>query len=120
GVEGLQGRFASLGPLRAEPDANGVRTPEGFSTRVVAIAGELPQAAGMSASGPRLTGGVGSRPWHILNDGGGVIARPGGGWIYVSNSEVPGTGNLSQLGSQFSVLGNLLESLVPGLGGVGV
>lgn len=119
GVEGLQGRFASLGPLRAA-DANGVRTPEGFSTRVVAINGELPQPAGMSVSGPQLVGGVGTRPWHILNDGGGVIARPEGGWIYVSNSEVPGTGNLSQLGSQFSVLGNLLESLVPGLGGVGV
>lgn len=110
-------RFAKLGPLR-EADANGVRTPEGFSTRVVAISNELPQPNGMGPT-PSLTGGVGRRPWHILNDGGAVIARPNGGWIYVSNSEVPGTGNLSQLGSQFAVLGNLLESFVPGLGGVG-
>jgi hypothetical protein len=118
GVQGMTGRFANLGPLR-DADANGVRTPEGFSTRVVAINGELPQPNGMSASGPQ-TGGVGNRPWHILNDGGGVIERPEGGWIYVSNSEVPGVGNLSQLGPQFSVLGNLLETFVPGLGGVGV
>lgn len=111
-------RFLNLGPLRAEPDANGVRTPEGFSTRVVAINGEFPQPQGMGAT-PSLLSGVSNRRWHILNDGGAVIPRPNGGWIYVSNSEVPGTGNLSQLGSQFSVLGNLLENLVPGLGGVG-
>lgn len=111
-------RFANLGPLRAA-DANGVRTPEGFSTRVVAINGELPQPNGMSVTGPSASGGVGTRPWHILNDGGAVIARPGGGWIYVSNSEVPGVGNLSQVGVEASMLGNLLEELVPGLGGVG-
>lgn len=112
-------RFANLGPLR-EPDANGVRTPEGFSTRVVAINSELPQPNGMDVAGPSVTGGVGTRPWHLLNDGGGVIARPNGGWIYVSNSEIPGTGSLSQAGVQASNLGNLLEELTPGLGGVGV
>lgn len=111
-------RVAKLGPLRAA-DANGVRTPEGFSTRVVAINSELPQPRGMSAAGPSSSGGVGTRPWHLLNDGGGVIARPGGGWIYVSNSEVPGSGNLSQAGVQASNVGNLLEELTPGLGGFG-
>lgn len=113
-------RFAKLGPLRAA-DANGVRTPEGFSTRVVAINSELPQPNGMSVSGPSSPAtAVGTRPWHILNDGGGVIARPNGGWIYVSNSEIPGSGSLSQAGVQASNLGNLLEELTPGLGGVGV
>lgn len=112
-----QARFANLGPLR-EADANGVRTPEGFSTRVVAISNELPQAGGMSVSGPQQ-GGVGSRPWHILNDGGAVVPRPNGGWIYVSNSEVPGFGNLSQFGSEFSPIGNGLDDFLPGLGGVG-
>jgi len=111
------GRFQNIGPLR-DADDNGVRTPEGFSTRVVAINGELPQPDGMSISGPQ-TGGVGSRPWHILNDGGGVIPRDNGGWIYVSNSEVPGTGNLAQIDNRLAVLGNLLETLTPGLGGVG-
>ena len=110
-------RFANLGPLR-EADANGVRTPEGFSTRVVAISNELPQAGGMSGSGPQQ-GGVGSRPWHILNDGGAVLPRPNGGWIYVSNSEVPGFGNLSQFGAEFSPIGNGLDEFAPGLGGVG-
>ncbi|MES2683408.1 MAG: alkaline phosphatase PhoX [Pseudomonadota bacterium] len=112
-------RFANLGPLRAA-DANGVRTPEGFSTRVVAINNELPQPNGMDVAGPSSpTTAVGTRPWHILNDGGAVIARPNGGWIYVSNSEVPGSGNLSQAGVEASTLGNLLEELTPGLGGVG-
>lgn len=110
-------RFAKLGPLR-DADANGVRTPEGFSTRVVAVNSELPQANGMSATAPSA-GGVGTRPWHILNDGGGVIARPNGGWIYVSNSEIPGFGSLSQAGVQASMLGNVLEEFTPGLGGVG-
>lgn len=114
---GGAGRFANIGPLR-EADANGVRTPEGFSTRVVAINNELPQPNGMSAILPQ-TGGVGNRPWHILNDGGGIFPRDNGGWIYVSNSEVPGFGNLAQIDDRLAVLGNLVDSFAPGLGGCG-
>lgn len=113
----LTGRFADIGPL-GEADANGVRTPEGFSTRVVAINGELPQAGGMSVDTP-LTGGVGNRPWHIFPDGAGVVARDNGGWIYVSNSEVPGIGSLGFNFPQLSGLTNLLEEFTPGLAQVG-
>ncbi len=59
-----QFRFRNIGPL-GEPDANGVRTAAGFSTRVVAI-NSLPPAAGAT-------------PWHIFNDGGGVAPREDGG-----------------------------------------
>ena len=117
GVMG-RGRFADLGPLR-DPDENGVRTPEGFSTRVVAINGERPQPNGMSIAGP-MGGGVGNRPWHLFPDGGGVIARPNGGWIYVSNSEVPGAGSIGFLFPPLAPITNTLEQLTPGLGGAGV
>ena len=76
-VEKLLGRFRNIGPLRA-PDVHGVRTPEGFATRIVAINGELPQPQGMAVMGPR-TGGIGNRPWHIFPDGGGVVPRDNGG-----------------------------------------
>lgn len=97
-----QFRFRNIGPL-GEPDANGVRTAAGFSTRVVAI-NSLPPAPGAT-------------PWHIFNDGGGVVPREDGGWIYCSNSEVPGVGTLGFQVPQLAPLTNPLEALVPGLGG---
>ncbi|WP_455221744.1 alkaline phosphatase PhoX [Kaarinaea lacus] len=66
----------SLGPLR-EPDENGIRLPEGFTSRVVARSNEKP----LSSSDYR---------WHWAPDGGAVFAMKGGGWIYVSNSETAG------------------------------
>lgn len=94
--------FGNIGPLRA-PDANGVRTPAGFSTRVVAINGMPPVAGG------------GFR-WHIFNDGGGVLGLPDGGWVYCSNSEVPGA---TTIGFQVPELAPFTNNLrfVPGLGG---
>ncbi|WP_246065784.1 alkaline phosphatase PhoX [Limnobacter alexandrii] len=97
-----QFRFRNIGPL-GEPDANGVRTAAGFSTRVVAI-NSLPPAPGAT-------------PWHIFNDGGGVVPREDGGWIYCSNSEVPGVGTIGFQVPQLAPLTNPLEALVPGLGG---
>ncbi|MCE2744376.1 MAG: PhoX family protein [Burkholderiales bacterium] len=97
-----QFRFRNIGPL-GEPDANGVRTAAGFSTRVVAIS-NLPPAPGAT-------------PWHIFNDGGGVVPREDGGWIYCSNSEVPGVGTLGFQVPQLAPLTNPIESFVPGLGG---
>jgi len=35
--------------------------------------------------------------WHTFPDGGATYARDGGGWIYVSNSEVPGNGGVGAL-----------------------
>jgi hypothetical protein len=94
--------FANIGPLR-DADANGVRTPAGFSTRVVAINNQPPVAGG-------------SYNWHIFNDGGGVLALSDGGWIYCSNSEVPG---FTSIGFQEPRLAPVTNNLAfaPGLGG---
>ncbi len=63
--------LASVGPLQA-PDINGVRLPEGFTSRIVAN------------SGQNLFGYT----WHAAPDGGATFATEKGGWIYVSNSEM--------------------------------
>jgi len=62
------------GPLGA-PDANGIRLPDGFTSRVVAIT-DQPVAG---------TGYV----WHQAPDGGACFTVPGGhgAFVYVSNSE---------------------------------
>jgi hypothetical protein len=66
------GCLEAVGPLQAA-DANGLMLPAGFTSRVVATTG--------------LTVGVTSYVWHSDPDGGATFAKPGGGWIYVSNSE---------------------------------
>jgi len=69
-------------PLRLEPpgpaDANGLRLPSGFRSRVIARGGS-PVTLG--------DGRVSTYRWHFAADGGAVFAQPDGGWIYVSNSE---------------------------------
>ncbi|MEV5881221.1 alkaline phosphatase PhoX [Streptomyces sp. NPDC052020] len=65
------------GPLGA-PDANGIRLPSGFTSRVIARS--------------RQTVPGTSYTWHDAPDGGACYAD-GTGWIYVSNSEInPGGG----------------------------
>jgi hypothetical protein len=64
------------GPL-GDVDANGVRLPADFAARLIAVSGE------------RVEGS--NYPWHFQPDGGGTFALPGGGWVYVSNSELNGT-----------------------------
>jgi secreted PhoX family phosphatase len=64
--------IANLGPL-LDPDANGLRLPAGFSSRVIARSGTAVEAS--------------SYAWHNAPDGGGVFTTGDGGWIYVSNSE---------------------------------
>ena len=54
------------------PDANGIRLPVGFSSRIVARSGRKVAAR---------------YRWHIKPDGGATFATDDGGWIYVSNSE---------------------------------
>ena len=71
----LGDRMARLGPLRP-PDENGVRLPEGFTSRVLA------------RSSNEAVPGCGYR-WHAAPDGAAVFPL-GAGWIYVSNSEVGG------------------------------
>ena len=57
------------------PDANGLLLPEGFSSRVVARGGQ-------PVEGTTYT-------WHIFPDGASTFRTGDGGWILVSNSEVP-------------------------------
>jgi len=65
------------GPL-LEPDANGVRLPTGFTSRVVVRGAEAVEGT--------------SYRWHWAADGGATFATPDGGWIYVSNSELDSGG----------------------------
>lgn len=81
-----------LGP----PDANGVRLPPGFSSRIVARAGAAPVAGGRYR-------------WHGAPDGGACFATPDGGWIYVSNSELPDrTGGVGAL--RFAADGTVIDA----------
>jgi hypothetical protein len=75
GGGGRSGR--GYGPL-GTPDDVGLRLPEGFTGRVVARTGDEVGRTGCV--------------WHAAPDGGAVFATPAGGWIYVSNSEVPDGG----------------------------
>lgn len=59
-----------IGPL-LPADGNGIRLPQGFTSRVIAVS--LLPVAGYT--------------WHEFPDGGATFAQPDGGWIYVSNSE---------------------------------
>ncbi len=66
--------FKEIGPLQA-PDANGIRLPAGFSSRLLATFNQPPIAAN-----PGFL-------WHSDPDGGGTFRTEDGGWIYVSNCE---------------------------------
>ncbi|MGE0517454.1 MAG: alkaline phosphatase PhoX [Candidatus Binatia bacterium] len=75
----------TTGPPLGAPDANGVRLPPGYTSRVVARSGQLPV--------PSAT-----YRWHHSPDGAATFAAPDGGWIYVSNSELPdGAGGVGAL-----------------------
>jgi hypothetical protein len=65
------------------PDANGLMLPPGFTSRVVATTGEAVPGT--------------TYVWHAAPDGGACFAVPGGGWVYVSNSEVPLLGGVSMV-----------------------
>jgi DNA-binding beta-propeller fold protein YncE len=68
---------ATIGPLR-DADANGLRLPAGFASRVVARSGQVVGDTGYV--------------WHAAPDGGATFATGDGGWVYVSNAEIPGPG----------------------------
>jgi len=63
------------GPLAGEPDTNGLLLPEGFTARVVATTRQPVPGTDYE--------------WHVFPDGGATYPTDDGGWIYVSNSEVP-------------------------------
>ncbi len=63
--------FRVTGPLQAA-DANGIRLPKGFNSRIVAVSGKKVLNS--------------QYEWHQSPDGGACFAQ-GDGWVYVSNSE---------------------------------
>jgi uncharacterized protein len=75
GVPLFRGR--GYGPLRP-PDENGIRLPDGFSSRVVARGGEPVEGTDYQ--------------WHEWSDGAAVFPLAGGGYVLVSNSEIPNDG----------------------------
>ncbi|MCL6733542.1 alkaline phosphatase PhoX [Streptomyces neyagawaensis] len=83
------GPYGALGA----PDANGIRLPSGFTSRVVA------------RSGQRVPGT--SYTWHNAPDGGACYAD-GSGWIYVSNSEISPSGGASAV--RFSSTGTVTSA----------
>lgn len=87
------GRPTRFGPLQ-DPDANGVRLPAGFTSRVVATAGQPVGATGYT--------------WHPAPDGGACFALGDGGWVYVSNSEIQTTGGAGML--RFDRRGNIVDA----------
>ena len=70
------------GPLQAA-DANGVMLPQGFTSRVLAVTGDVVDGT--------------SYVWHPAPDGGAVLPQQDGGWVYTSNSEVPFVGGAGAL-----------------------
>ncbi len=101
----LSGRGASASRARlgdaarqglGEPDANGVCLPPGFTSRIVARSGEPP----VPGSADR---------WPASPDGGACFAAADGGWVYVSNSELPGgDGGVGAL--RFDARGNVVAA----------
>ena len=85
------GPYGPLGP----PDANGVRLPAGFTSRVIGRTGQpVPGTAFV---------------WHAWPDGGACFAQPDGGWIYVSNSELANaTGGVSAV--RFDAAGTIVSA----------
>ncbi|CAN5437064.1 hypothetical protein BH10ACT3_BH10ACT3_00510 [soil metagenome] len=79
-AEAFQPAFAATagpgpyGPLGA-PDSNGLQLPAGFTSRIIGVTGA---AVGSS-----------SHLWHSAPDGGACFPAGAGGWVYVSNSEMP-------------------------------
>lgn len=68
--------YGPLGPA----DENGIRLPQDFTSRVI-------------AQGDQPVPGT-DYVWHIFSDGAATFRAPDGGWILVSNSEVPTAADL--------------------------
>ena len=64
--------FADMGELLA-PDANSIRLPAGFSSKVVAVSGEMVPGS--------------NYVWHPSPDGAATFELADGGWVYTCNSE---------------------------------
>ncbi len=90
--------FAELPGELLPPDANGLRLPAGFRSRVIAHTGRtvLPGSSYL---------------WHKSPDGGACYAADDGGWVYVSNSEVKVSDGGGGVGAvRFDAQGNILAA----------
>ena len=83
------------GPLR-DPDANGLMLPDGFSSRVVA-------RGGVPVEGTAYQ-------WHIFSDGAATYPTDDGGYILVSNSEVPAAGQGGASAIRFDPDGSIVDA----------
>jgi len=83
------------GPLQPA-DVNGIMLPSGFTSRVV--------AQGQTPVGP--SGYV----WHLFSDGAATYPTPDGGWILVSNSEVPSAGGGGASAIRFARDGAIVDA----------
>ncbi|MCB9590639.1 MAG: DUF839 domain-containing protein [Polyangiaceae bacterium] len=90
----LESLIGDIGPL-GDADANGVRLPAGFTSRIVARSLKPPVASS-------------DYVWHPAPDGGATYLLEDGGWIYVSNSEIPFNGGVSAL--RFDIQGNVVDA----------
>jgi hypothetical protein len=96
----LSGPFTAgnpYGPLRPA-DANGIRLPEGFTSRVVARSNE--RIAGTEYA------------WHFSPDGGACFADPNGSgdYVYVSNSETVADVDAGVSAIRFSLDGEVRDA----------
>lgn len=80
----LGGCSRSKSSVLRPADENGVRLPAGCSSRIIAHSGRA------VISGRDFA-------WHAAPDGGACFTANNGGWIYVSNSEIPSTGGAGAL-----------------------
>lgn len=92
---GAASNIANLGPL-GDPDENGLRLPEGFSSRIVARSGMMVGSSGYV--------------WHNAPDGGAVVVTDDGGWIYVSNSETLSTVGGGASAVRFAANGDIVDA----------
>jgi uncharacterized protein len=88
-VHGGIGPYGELQPA----DELGLMLPRGFVAREVARTGQ--------------TVGPSSYRWHLFPDGGATFVVPDG-WIYVSNSEVPGSGGVGAI--RFDARGVIVDA----------
>ena len=90
---------SALGAL-GDPDANDIRLPEGFTSRVIAATGfRVSTATGRS-----------SYTWHMYPDGGATFPASDGGWVYVSNSETVSFLGAGAGAVRFDSAGNVVDA----------
>ncbi len=85
---------SSYGPLADSPDAQGLRLPRGFTSRIIARTGQTVPGTDYL--------------WHPAPDGGACFPSADGGWVYASNSEVAPHGGVGAV--RFSAEGRVVDA----------